>query len=105
MSAEMKNFLHEKGIATSRTTAYNPRGNAQIERFNGTLWRTPTLAAKSQGLSIGHWEACLLDALHSIRSLLCTATKATPHERLFTLTESPLRELLYHNGSQHGDRC
>ena len=85
MSAGMKKFLHEKGIATSRTTAYNPRGNGQIERFNGTLWRTLILAVKiSMASLIGHWEACLLDALHSIRSLLCTATNATPHERLFT---------------------
>ena len=29
------------------------------------------------------WEQFLPDALHSIRSLLCTATNATPHERLF----------------------
>ena len=26
------------------------------------------------------WEAVLPDALHSIRSLLCTSTNATPHE-------------------------
>ena len=32
---------------------------------------------------IGQWEAVLPDALHSIRSLLCTSTNATPHERLF----------------------
>ncbi|KAL7637910.1 UNVERIFIED_CONTAM: hypothetical protein RMT77_011523 [Armadillidium vulgare] len=30
------------------------------------------------------WELVLPDALHSIRSLLCTATNATPHERLFS---------------------
>lgn len=32
MSAELKQFLTEKGITTSRTTAYNPQGNGQIER-------------------------------------------------------------------------
>jgi len=26
------------------------------------------------------WETVLLDALHAMRSLLCTATNATPHE-------------------------
>ena len=36
------------------------------------------------GLPIERWETVLLDALHSIRSLLCTATNATPHERLFS---------------------
>ncbi|KAL7644264.1 UNVERIFIED_CONTAM: hypothetical protein RMT77_005091 [Armadillidium vulgare] len=30
------------------------------------------------------WEPVLSDALHYIRSLLCTATNATPHERLFS---------------------
>ena len=29
------------------------------------------------------WEAVLPDTLHSICSLLCTATNETPHERLF----------------------
>ena len=36
------------------------------------------------GLDTSQWEAVLLDALHSVRSLLCTATKCTPHERLFS---------------------
>ena len=35
------------------------------------------------GLDNKHWEQFLPDALHSIRSLLCTATNATPHERFF----------------------
>ena len=29
------------------------------------------------------WEEVLPDALHSIRSLLCTTTNSTPHDRLF----------------------
>ena len=32
------------------------------------------------------WETILPDTLHSIRSLLCTATNTTPHERLFNFT-------------------
>ena len=84
MSAELKRFLHEKGVATSRTTPYNPEGNGQVERFNGTLWKAINLALKSKKLETPHWELVLLDALHSIRSLLCTATNATPHERFFS---------------------
>ena len=83
MSKEVKEFLHKKGVATSRTTPYNPQGNGQVERLNGTLWRTIQLCLKSQGLPINNWEQVLPQALHSIRSLLCTATNTTPHDRLF----------------------
>lgn len=50
---------------------------------NGTIWRTITLVLKDKGLPLTSWEAVLPDALHSIRSLLCTARNVTPHERLF----------------------
>ena len=83
MSAELKEFLNNKGIATSRTTAFNPRGNGQVERLNGTIWKTVNLALKTRSLAVNHWEAVLPEALHAIRSLLCTATNETPHERLF----------------------
>ncbi len=83
MSHEFKTFLHEKGVATSRTTPYNPRGNGQVERLNGTLWKTINMALKSHNLDVSNWEHFLPQALHSIRSLLCTATNSTPHERMF----------------------
>lgn len=83
MSKELKYFLHIKGIATSRTTPYNPQGNGQVERLNGTLWRTIELALRTKGLKVSEWEVVLQDALHAIRSLLCTAINATPHERMF----------------------
>ncbi len=83
MSAELRRYLHGKGIATSRTTPYNPQGNGQCERYNGTIWRTVQLALKSRNLPTSEWEKVLPDALHSIRSLICTSTNATPHERLF----------------------
>ncbi|XP_055884648.1 uncharacterized protein LOC129926207, partial [Biomphalaria glabrata] len=82
MSTEVQHFLHERGIATSRTTPYSPRGNGQIEKLNGTLWKAITLALHSKELDIAKWELLLNDALQSTRSLLCTATNRTPHERL-----------------------
>ena len=57
LSNEVKGYLSQKGIATSRTTPYHPIGS--------------------------QWEMILPDALHSIRSLLSTATNTTPHERFF----------------------
>ena len=84
MSSELRSFLHSKGIATSRTTSYNPEGNGQVERLNGTLWKAITLALKTRSLPVNCWKEVLPDCLHSIRSLLCTATNSTPHERMFS---------------------
>lgn len=84
MSIEMKTFLSRNNIAASRTTPYNPQGNGQVERYNGILWKTIELVCKSRNIGIECWESVLSNALHSIRSLLCTATNSTPHERMFS---------------------
>ncbi|XP_054259839.1 uncharacterized protein LOC128984533 [Macrosteles quadrilineatus] len=83
MSQDLKSYLNSLGISTSRTTAYNPAGNGQVERYNGIVWKTIELALKSLNLEINQWETVLEDALSSVRSLLCTATNQTPHERMF----------------------
>ena len=84
LSSQMKDYLNSKNVATSRTSRYNPRGNGQAERYNGTVWKAITLALKSRNLPISNWEIVLPDVLHSIRSLLCTATNSTPHDRMFS---------------------
>ena len=84
MSSELREFLVGRGVAVSRTTPYNPQGNGQCERYNGIIWRSITLALKSRKLPVTHWERVLTDVLHAIRSLLCTATNCTPHERMFS---------------------
>ena len=83
VSAELKDFLVGRGIAQSHSTPYNPRGNGQCEKYNGTIWKAVTLALSTKNLPVNCWELVLPDALHSIRSLLCVATNCTPHERLF----------------------
>ena len=83
MSYEFKLCLHSLGVPTSRTTRYNPRGNGQVESYNGIIWKTIVLALCVKRLSVTHWEYVLPNVLHSIRSLLCTATNCTPHERMF----------------------
>ena len=83
IGAEVKSFLTKHGVATSRTTPYNPRGNGQCERYNGVIWKTVLLALKSCNLPTSAWQDVLPTALHSIRSLLCTSTNCTPHERMF----------------------
>lgn len=83
MSSEYRNYLLQRGIAQSRTSIYNPEGNGQCERYNGIIWKSVQFALRSKKLPIGQWEEALPEALHSIRSLLSTATNQTPHERMF----------------------
>ena len=84
MSAYLKEFLTKNGVATCKTSSYNPQGNGQCERFNGTIWKTVNLALKVFNQPVKHWEQVLHRTLHTIRTLLCTATNATPHERFFS---------------------
>ncbi|CAC5365125.1 unnamed protein product [Mytilus coruscus] len=86
MSAELKTFQQSHGVATSRTTPCSPQSNGQGERYNGIIWEAVTIALESLGLKESQWESVLPDALHSVRSLLCTTINCTPHERFFNFT-------------------
>ena len=83
VSQELQKFLTGLGIATSRSTPYHPTGNSQCERYVGIVWKTILLALESKRLPVTQWENVVVEALHSIRSLLCTSTNCTPHERVF----------------------
>ena len=83
VSNELRTYLLSLGVPYSNSAVYNPRGNGQCERFNGTIWRSIQLAVMSKGLKDSQWEEVLPLALHSIRSLVCVSTNETPHERLF----------------------
>ena len=85
LSDELRSFLTKNGINSSFITPYNPRGNGQMERYNGIVWKAISLAVKSQNLKIEQLEQVLPVVLHSLRSL-CTATNTTPHERLFSFS-------------------
>ena len=50
----------------------------------GTLWKAIEVTLHSRKMKQLEWELVLPDALHSIRSLLCTAANTTPHESLFS---------------------
>ena len=84
MSKELKEYLLDKGVATSRTTPYHPTGNGQAERYVGVIWKAIRLALKSVNQDERNWESVLQAVLHSQRSLLCTSTNCTPHERFFS---------------------
>ncbi len=84
ISRELVDYLTSLGVPCSNSSAYNPRGNGQVERYNGIIWKGVQLALHSQKLGINHWESVLSSVLHSVRTLLCTATNETPHERFFS---------------------
>ncbi|GFW26736.1 pro-Pol polyprotein [Trichonephila clavipes] len=62
----------------------SPARNGQVGRYNGIIWKTIQLALRSNSMKTEQWERVIQTALHSIRSSLCTATNATPHERMFS---------------------
>ena len=86
LSGETQEYLLSKSISTSKTSRYNPKCNGQVEKLNGTLWKAIQVTLHSRKLQLSDWESVLPDALHSIRSLLCTATNTTPHDRMFNFT-------------------
>ena len=89
VSAEFKSYLIKRRIAQSRSAVYHPAGNSQVKRYNGVIWRAVRLALKTRNMPITQWERVLHDVLHSLRSLLCTSTNATPHERFNFNQKSP----------------
>ena len=94
VSKEIKEFLNERGIASTFSSVYNPRGNSQCERFNGIIWNNIKLALRTNALEIANWEMVIPEVLHSLQSLLCTATNEVPHDCFFLI--SPSFNVWYH---------
>ena len=83
LSHEFDTFCDRAGTAHSPTTPHNPKGNGQCEKYNGVIWKGVLCNLHSRGLSEDRWEEMLHDVLASIRTLICTATNGTPHDRFF----------------------
>ena len=82
-SSLFKELHRLSGTKMSTTTPYHPMGNSQVERYNGIVWNTVKSFTTNNKIDIKHWESVLPQALHAVRSLLCTSTNQTPHERFF----------------------
>ena len=54
MLFELKSWLHNFGVPTSRTNRFNPAENGQVERCNRTIWQTVLLALRSKKLPLTH---------------------------------------------------
>ena len=89
MRKELKDYLHGRGTATSHTTPYHPTGISQCERYNKTVYNT-ILMLNGRKLGLHLWEDLLPEALHAVRTLLCTAAIETPHERFFPFPQKSM---------------
>ena len=85
---KFKMYLSQVGISSHKYSMYYPSRNGQNEKTVQTIWKTIQLTLKTAGLPPEIWEIILPKALHSIRSLLCTATNATAHNRFFAFPKS-----------------
>ena len=66
MSLDLKVYFAERGVRT-----------------NQTVWKTRKLLLHHRGWPDERWQDVLQQALHAMRSLICTATNETAHERMF----------------------
>ena len=89
MSRELHEFLSSKGVASSRTTSYNPEGNGQAERCNGVIWKAVTMSLKSKNLPLKNWQDV---------SLMCYTPSA-----LFCVLP-PMKLLMSDSLVSHADR-
>ena len=86
-SYQFRQFLDSWNVRKSRTTPYNPAGNGQCERTNGTIWKTVKLRLKQANKNINQWDEEMNFALMNIRTLACRAIdNESPHNRLFAFT-------------------
>ena len=92
LSEEATQYLRRKDIASSKTSHYNPKCNGQVEKLNGTVWKAVQVTLHSCKMKTSDWETVLPDALHSICSLLRSATNTTPHDRMFNFVRVYIRE-------------
>ena len=71
------------GMGKTRTSAYHPQGNGQVERFNRTV---EAILAKTVKDNQRDWDLCLQKALFAYRTSLHKTTGFTPFHLVFGRT-------------------
>ena len=98
-SNEFSAFLRNWNVIKTRTTPYHPQSNGQIEKMNGSLWKTVQLRLSQCGKLMTDWESELSFALSNMRVLPSRSLSfASPHsaflafERHITLEDPVINE-------------
>jgi len=79
-SAVIQSLCQLLGIATTRTSAYHPEGNGQVERFNRTV---EAILAKLVDSDQNDWDLQLPKALFAYRTAIHESTNFTPYHLNF----------------------
>ena len=90
LNAEVNQRLCQMlGIERSRTTAYHPQGNGQVERFNRTV---EAILAKMVGEHQDDWDKHLQKAVFAYRTSLHESTGYSPY--FVNFGRSPVYQLM-----------
>ena len=79
-SAVVKSLCQLLGFTTTRTSAYHPEGNGQVERFNRTI---EAILAKTVENDQHDWDSQLPKALFAYRTAIHESTNFTPYHLNF----------------------
>ena len=85
MLYELKSWLHNMGIPTSKSTRYNPQGNGQVETFKSHYLANCAASIANQKFTTFSLAICFT------RNFACNSFSfmhynCTPHERMFMHT-------------------
>lgn len=82
LSADMKEFCHQKGITYHLTVPYTPQQNSVAERMNRTLTEKARAMVHSAGLNKRFWGEAVLTATYLVNVIPSKAIKVekTPYE-------------------------
>lgn len=79
--------LTKKSVVFSKITPYHQTRNTQLGRYKEIIWKSIQPALETNQLHESEWQIVLPQTLHSVKSLLSTATNVTLHDSFFKLQD------------------